>query len=147
MHPRQRPPEQKAEALRLLAEVGVGEASRRTGIPSGTIASWGHREGVTSPGIEAQRTLIESGQIAWAERRMTLADRFGEVADKAARVLLERLDHPDVTVPQVISVIEAAVGKAQLLTGGSTSREEQVLTGKDQLIEEAETRAQHLRSA
>jgi len=147
MHPRQRPPEQKAEALRLVAEVGQAEAARLTGIPVGTVASWAQRAGVEAPGVDEQRKRVASGQIAWAERRLTLADRFGEVADKAARVLLERLDSADVTVPQVISVIEAAVGKAQLLTGGSTSREEQVLTGKDQLIEEAETRAQHLRSA
>ena len=140
-------PEERDAAVALVAEHGQAEAARRTGVPVGTIASWAKRAKVVAPASADRARRVEASQIAWAERRLTLADRFGEVADKAARVLLERLDHADVTVPQVISVIEAAVGKAQLLTGGSTSREEQVLTGKDQLIEEAEARARHLRSA
>lgn len=68
--------EQKAEALRIVAEVGIGEASRRTGIPTGTVASWASRTGVTTPNPGATAKLVEANAVAWAERKVELAHRL-----------------------------------------------------------------------
>lgn len=44
-------PQRKAEALQLAAEYGAAEASRRTGIPSGTIRAWRTRAGQSEPPV------------------------------------------------------------------------------------------------
>ena len=44
-------PAAKAQALQLAAEHGAAEASRRTGIPAGTIRAWRTRAGQTEPPV------------------------------------------------------------------------------------------------
>jgi len=39
-------PEQREEALRLIAEVGPAEAARQLGLKSGTLRSWASRAGL-----------------------------------------------------------------------------------------------------
>lgn len=135
----------KQQALHLLAEVGAAEASRITGIPAGTISSWGNRTGTPSAPTQRAEQIV-AAQLEWAERRTHVATRLGAVADKAVEVLLSKLDNNDITVAQTLDVLEAAVGKAQLLTGEAQTRTESTVTTKAKLIEEARERAGTLRA-
>lgn len=137
----------KDDAIRLAEQHGVGEASRRTGVPVGTIASWLNRKGIRPATPEDRSDGIVAAQLAWEERRTLVATKLGEVADKAVAVLLDKLAGGDVTVAQTLDVLEAAVGKAQLLTGAAQTRTESTVTNtKTKLIEEARVRAGHLRA-
>src|SRR5215207_3909618 len=73
-------PEQKADALDLLATSGAAEAARITGIPVGTIASWGSRSGVTAPPAHETAVATAARLAQWADRRAELSNRMGEVA-------------------------------------------------------------------
>lgn len=92
-------PSQRHAALRLLAEVGKAEASRRTGIPAGTIASWGARSGVSAPSAEAQRPALAAKAITVAERAITVAERKADLAERMlteAEAMLRQLHNPTI---------------------------------------------------
>lgn len=122
-------PEQKAEALHLLAEVGKAEAARRTGIPSGTIAAWGHRCRVSAPLPEALRPQVEARQISLAQRRAALGEKFLTKAEE----LIELVDAKTSAIDRKrgIEAARVAAETAQLLTGEPTSRVSATL-GTDQ---------------
>jgi transposase-like protein len=120
-------PEQRADALRLLAEVGKAEAARRTGIPSGTIASWGNRNGVRAPSVEACQKAVDTAALTVTERKALLADRLGVVASKAVAKLEELIDTDRVGAKDLVVAITSAVDRMQLLTGEATSRVEQTI--------------------
>lgn len=122
---------QRDEALRLLAEVGKAEASRATGIPAGTIASWGHRNGVTAPSPEQ----LSAGMAAmaavrtetWQVRKVALGEKLGTLCEKMATKIDERLDEDSLRgVRDLAASIAILVDRAQLLTGGATQRTETV---------------------
>lgn len=139
-----RDPNEKAEALRLLAEVGIGEASRRTGIPKGTIASWGHRSGVQSPDPSVTAHVVERRLMSLAERKARLAEGLMDDIERMRLDLfsgtLERkvvggtqfrdteiIDvHHRTTTPTERKVTIEAIAKGietvQLLTGEATQR-------------------------
>jgi transposase-like protein len=140
-------PAEKAEALELLAEFGKTEASRRTGISAGTIASWGSRSGVSGPTPEAMARQVEARRAAWAERRAILADRIGEVADQATEQLAKLIASGECSASELTRAIAVLVDRAQLLSGGATERTETTVT-RQQRIEEARQRAErHLTAA
>lgn len=140
--------DQKAEALRLLAEVGQGEAARRTGIPQGTIASWGKRNGVTAPPLHALAAQVERKQLTIAERKAELAtglmsdiermrrDLFAPTTERKVAVAgqmrepqIVTVRHPTTTHAErrtAIDAIQKAVETVQLLTGEATERIEQL---------------------
>src|SRR5688500_14135730 len=62
---------QKQEALRIFREHGVSEASRLTGIPVGTIASWANRTGT--------KTFDTDRPAAVAAKQLTIAERKGNL--------------------------------------------------------------------
>lgn len=129
MQPMQRTrysPEQKAEALELLATVGKAEAARRTGIPPGTIASWGSRNGVRA--VDDER--VHAARQAWAERRAVLADTLGEVADQATAKLKQMIVADEVSAAELVRAIAVVVDRAQLLSGDVTERTEQLGGGE-----------------
>lgn len=129
MQPMQRTrysPEQKAEALELLATVGKAEAARRTGIPPGTIASWGSRNGVRA--VDDER--VHAARQAWAERRAVLADTLGEVADQATAKLKQMIVDDEVSAAELVRAIAVVVDRAQLLSGDATERTEQLSGGE-----------------
>lgn len=151
-------PEQKAEALRLLAEVGHAEAARRTGIPVGTISSWGSRAGIDSgAATAATRAALEARKATIAERKTALAEDLAKAAERmladlytprleqkvvtfAALGMTEtvQIKHASTTDAQRKTTIEAvakALETVQLLTGEATERIEQ-LTGRS-VAEEA----------
>lgn len=121
-------PSQKAEALRLLAEVGKAEAARRSGIPAGTIAAWGSRTGVSAPTPEAMRPQVEARQLAWTERKVAIASGLGEAAQLAVEELTTRIRNKTIGDRELIAALTALVDRAQLLTGEATSRTEGTLT-------------------
>jgi hypothetical protein len=139
-------PQRKAQALQLAKEFGAAEASRRTGIPAGTIRSWGSRpprgsadtvepSGTINPGRGAQKSwqvgeaatrkaleLIEKGDMLGAQRAMVTAgiaaDKTGQLQEAAGR--LE--DHRDVLLQrfaQNIADLLRLYNSAIGLPGGS----------------------------
>lgn len=145
-------PEQRAEALQLLAEVGKAEAARRTGIPAGTIASWGVRAGVSAPGADVTRPAVEARLAGIAERKAKLAeDLLGDIErlrkqlwaptveckpmvvsdgkDMGSHIEIAEVHLTQPTFRDQKTIVEAvALGldKVQLLTGAATERVETV---------------------
>jgi len=148
MHPRQRPPEQKAEALRLVAEVGTQEAARRTGIPFGTVSSWARRSGVHSPNAATIAVAVEVAAVRWAERRVILGEELGRAAGLATRRMTERLEADKTTgVRDLAATVAVLVDKAQLLTGGATARTETAPPQRTPEIEQELAKVIELRTA
>jgi transposase-like protein len=92
-------PEQKAEALAILAQAGKAEAARRTGIPMGTIGSWASRAGVTAPSSEVIAELNASRLGTMTTRKAALAE---QLLGHAVRIA-GQLDAP--TVEKVVKVV------------------------------------------
>lgn len=125
--------EQRAEALGLYVREGVGAASRTTGIPQGTIASWAHR----TPGMQTMAAekraqtaaALEERALQWQARKANLADQFAAIADT---MLAAAFDHSENGNPRdvkdAVMAAAIAVDKAQLLTGGATSRNDTEIT-------------------
>lgn len=134
MQPRNRhDPDTKAEALRLVAEVGPCEAARRLGIPEGTVKSWARRAGISSPNGEQTAKAVATASVAWAVRRAALVDEMGRAATKAVARLNERLDGDTTTGLRDLAVSAAVmIDKAQLLSGQATGRTEAAHTVSDE---------------
>lgn len=144
-------PEQRAEALKLLAEVGKAEASRRLGIPAGTIAAWGARNGVSAPVLSTERTAaVNAKALTIAERKAHLAERMLTEAEgmigqlhartyerkpmvvsdgpsvgshiEIAEVVYDR--PPTADQKRIVEAVSILVDKIQLLTGEATARTE-----------------------
>jgi hypothetical protein len=140
-------PHQRDEALALFVEHGPAEASRRTGIPDGTIASWAHRAGIASEAPEriapanAQRqATVATRKAALAERMLTKAEQIlgqldGPVLEKHVKVVshgtrlgseVEIVDviydrPPTADQKRIVDAVAVLVDKIQLLTGEATT--------------------------
>lgn len=155
--------EQREEALRLHLEVGPAEASRLTGVPKGTVASWARRQGVETRVVPAREEAVEASALVAEQRRLDLAagllndvqglrgrlfarteyvhvkvvPRGPNLGSDAEQVVVD-LDQP---VPadqlRLVQAIGVLIDKVQLLTGEATERVD--LTGEYDL--EAELRA------
>lgn len=144
--------EQKAEALALYAEVGPAEASRRTGIASGTIASWASRTASGDGGtlatkrVEHQQANVESLKAKWAERRLVMVDEIGTVAHMAlAQVQEAVLTGKGRDAKDFATTMAILVDKAQLLGGDATQRQESRQL-RDELLAQARKTAPTLRA-
>src|SRR5215210_4323287 len=84
--------------------VGPSEASRQTGIPSGTIRSWARRAGATDGRREAAAAAVDSARLTWAQRRAEVATAAGEAAAEA------------------VEAIRAAIGAGQHRAASNLSR-------------------------
>jgi len=144
--------QQRAEALALFVEHGPAEASKRTGIPGGTIASWGNRAGIASEAPERIRPAQEQRQATIAARKATLAERMLTKAEAILGQLDANLTEKHVKVvscgsnlgseveivevtydrpptgdqKRIVDAVAVLVDKIQLLTGEATSRPEVV---------------------
>lgn len=151
--------DERAEALRLLAQVGKAEAARRTGIPSGTIASWGSRLSVAAPSVEAQLPALQAKATTIAQRKAALAERMlgkaeailgqldASVVEKHVKVVsmghaqgssVEIVDvtydrPPTADQKRIVDTVAVLVDKIQLLTGDVTARTE--LTGSGEPVQ------------
>jgi transposase-like protein len=147
--------EEKAEALRLVAEHGHGEAARRTGINPGTIGSWATRANVSSPDPVTSLAPVAKRLATTVERKEALASNLlddlerlrqrifapivvrkpmsvslGRGSGSEIEIVDVKLDQP---TPQdqraLVSAIATGLGAVQLLTGEATERIEQVQSG------------------
>lgn len=123
-------PSAKAEALQLLAEVGKAEASKRTGIPEGTIASWGARNGVT---------FRPDSPTTVAERKSELVLKLLPLAAKLVDRLEQRIGSDDASLRDLAQTLMIVVDRVQLLTGQATARTETTIAAVE--VEAARARA------
>lgn len=86
-------PEQRSEALELYIEHGPAAASEATGIPSGTIRAWAHRDpAITVARHEKTRAATEAAKL---HRECLREELRTELLAKAVD-LLDRMDHEHV---------------------------------------------------
>lgn len=113
-------PEQRGEALRLLAEIGLAGTARRTGIPRGTIASWGSRNGVAAPPVENVVKATEIKAATIAQRRTALGGKFLGAAEK----LLRDAGTEDTPIDRkrLVEAARIAAETSNLLLGEATAR-------------------------
>lgn len=136
-------PAQRQEALDAYREHGPAEAERLTGVPKKTIASWARRHGVqTDAAGQRERTVkaVRAAEMAWAQRRAALADKAGQLAETLVDRAFEEREARDQKL--LVEAAEKAGGMAQLLTGGATSRHEDVTDPQRRLalVRELKTR-------
>lgn len=118
-------PDQKAEALRIYATQGSGPAASQTGIPMGTIRSWALRTGVAASCTEQRRATVEASRLHWAERRGVMVEEIGAVAHMALAQTVQALEEGKTRdAKDLATTMAILVDKAQLLSGGATSRSE-----------------------
>lgn len=151
--------EAKAEALRLLAQVGKAEAARRTGIPEGTISSWGVRNGVTAP--PPDRVQLVAAAASLAQRKAELADELltrarsmiaqldatmvekkamvvshGAALGSSIKIATVKYNRPPTGAQkQIVETIAILIGQVQLLTGAATTRLEQNVTTQGEVVQ------------
>ena len=145
--------EQKAAALMIAEATSIAEASKRTGIPSGTIKRW-RSEGRSAAGEPNQANRTEPNRVSKneqaaladataraveraaegiADRLTTLADRLYSLAEKAVGKVDVAISDGKrgathdrdgaAWVRALVGVMAQAIDKAQLLTGKPTSRQ------------------------
>lgn len=119
-------PEQKADALiRYEAGGKADEISAEMGIPAATIRSWARRSGVAARCNEERKVHVEAMQLAWAERRGVMVEEIGAVAHMALAQTVAALElGKSRDAKDLATTMAILVDKAQLLSGGATSRSE-----------------------
>jgi transposase-like protein len=116
--------EQRAEALALYAEVGPAKAARQLGIRAGTLRQWAVRAGVTGHDPRT-RLATEAAKTKWAARRDDLANQAGAAAQIVLEAMVKAAQGGDGTTARGLSIaFGVTVDKAQLLSGGATSRDQ-----------------------
>lgn len=119
------PDETREQALALLREgVGTNEVARRTGVAPATISGWAKDVGIASASAAQTAAANEATRLGWAQRRATLADEIGEGLPK---LLTKCLDADNGSDARGFAIaFGTLLDKAQLVTGGVTSRHEQL---------------------
>ena len=139
--------EQRADALEQYKRVGAADASRATGIPASTIASWAHRAGISN-GEAAPVAAIKSRMASVAARKAQLASDLlddiqairaqlhapaverkvvvvsdGKDLGSHAEVVDVERDVPTFADQQrIMTTCAIAIDKVQILTGEATER-------------------------
>ena len=131
----------KAKALKLYPEVGATEAARACGVHRNTVIAWAKQAGlVTTHGREKVAAAHEATKLRWEERRQALVHEIGEVASLLLEVVREKAESRDLrNVAAGTTAFGTLVDKAQLLSGGATSREAGVNPAA--LVQEAKAKA------
>lgn len=140
--------EDRAAALAMYAEHGPTVVQDEMGIPKATVCNWARANGVETRSIENAAARVQASTLAWAERRLAMADRIGTVAEMALVQVENAVCGTDGS-PSMRDAKDAAttmailIDKAQLLTGAATERHEQHVhrATKDAVLEEARERA------
>lgn len=138
--------QERARALGLYLEHGAAEASRRCGIPVGTIASWVSRGNNVQPRLDQLDRRAEVSTATAAELRAGLALDSYRAAGRLLRQLFEpaelvkimalrqgpqtvgeavraRLDEPTAGEKRHLAIAAAVLmDKGQLLSGEATAR-------------------------
>src|SRR5204862_2492768 len=76
--------EQRAEALKLYAEVGPAEAARRLPfeVSAATVRKWASRAGLRSERASRTRAATEAAMESYRERRTRLSTKFAQLAEE-----------------------------------------------------------------
>lgn len=116
--------DKREEVLALLrGQIGTREVARRTGVPVQTVSRWAKAAGLEAVNAEQVAAATDATRIAWAQRKAQLVDDLGEVA---AELLSKARDAAGREAQAYMTAVAIGVDKAQLLSGGVTSRHEQL---------------------
>jgi hypothetical protein len=150
-------PEQKRHALELVAAHGLAEAHRRSGIPKQTLSRWSSEEGVDVGTYRAQTLAAsEARRLSWEERRTTITLDMGDAAADALRLVKRGLKDgisaaeasmSTADLKNYATIAAIMVDKAQLLTGGATTRAEHSLDPRDKVAKVRDELAARRRGA
>lgn len=118
------PDETRERVIVLLREQRpYRDIAEQTGVALGTISKIAGQEGIESPGAAQTEAAAQATKLAWAQRKGMLIDALGQ----AAAELLEKTRHAPAREAQAyMTAVAIGVDKAQLLSGGVTSRHEQL---------------------
>lgn len=134
----------KERAVELAVEHGPAEASRMVGVKAGTVRAWCSRAGVVTVATERTAAATTRAHQRWEERRAVLTHRIGEVAELALDVTERALQKGETRkASDASATVARLVDKAQLLSGGNTSRIG-TDTERDAVLEDAREKALHL---
>jgi len=144
--------EEKAEALAIYQEHGPTAAQDALGIPKGTVTKWAKQAGVKTRVLENLQAGLKASHLAFEQRRINLAHGLlddiarlrsqlfapckkveittvsdGQQQGSHVEVVEALLDEPTFADKKaILTSIGIAVDKVQLLSGGATSRHEEV---------------------
>lgn len=117
----------RSEALRVHLTDGAAAAAQRTGVPASTVRRWAHEAGQRT---ERARTTTEATQAAamrWTERRAVMVEEMGAVAHEALAQAWAAMHAGNARdAKNLATTMAILIDKAELLSGGATSREERV---------------------
>lgn len=118
------PADVRAKALAIYLESGPAEASRQTGVPTGTVSQWARRKGVTLTRSLQTLGATEASKTSRESRLERLAETLVTIAYDRAEWIKLQAPSEDTRAPMTVAAI--AIDKAQLLTGKATVRVETV---------------------
>lgn len=116
--PKAHPREVQQAALAAYLDVGPRQAGRDTGLPVQTVQSIAKRHGMLL-------SDLKDDVRPWAEKRLDVADAFGQLAVQCMSRAKETLDEgteKSMHTQRLLTSAAIAVDKAQLLSGGATSQ-------------------------
>jgi transposase-like protein len=125
--------DQRAEAVDLYLQHGLADTHHRTGIPRATLRLWLQKAGHDPADVAVhtgQKTQAanQATRERWETLRLTMADRSGDIASKLLEIVADNLDELKPRnagdAKHLATAAAILIDKAQLLTGGATSRPE-----------------------
>lgn len=138
----------RQHAIALAVEHGPAEAARQLAaqgihVKATTLRSWCSRAGIATVATERTAAAVAANKARWDERRSSMVDEIGEVAQMALDHTRQALTAGDGrTAKDAATTMAILVDKAQLLSGGVTGR---VATNAERAAAVAEGRERGLR--
>jgi transposase-like protein len=121
--PRRHPPELRAAVLADVPTLGVSGAARKHGVGKATASRWADEAGIGTIRNEQTAAATEARRVEWEERRTAMIPRIGATADLALTRTTEALEAGNGrNAKDAATTMAILVDKAQLLSGGQTSR-------------------------
>jgi len=123
-----RPPKyteaEKEEAAEITAQLGPSAASRKTGIPKGTLSHWLRDYGKTSKGNEQTKKATSVRLAQLAAKREIVREMFLEETQHSLRLMEGQTDANERR--NLAIAAGTTLDKFRLESGESTSREEHI---------------------
>lgn len=115
----------RQHAVQLAVEHGPAEAARQLDLNAGTLRSWCHRAEAVTVAASTMQAATAVRMARWEERRAQMVHELGDVASLALQKARGNLQHGKTREAQAAATTCAIlIDKAQLLSGGATSRAE-----------------------
>lgn len=137
---------EREHALGLIAEHGIAYARKQTGIPKPTLSRWAKKAGVDIGTLHREQTAnaVQAIKAGWEERRSVMVHEIGAVAHMALAQTSNAVADGDMRVAKdAATTMAILVDKAQLLSGGATSRPDRA-EERARALQDAQHRARHL---